>query len=85
MSSPSRNCTWSRSQHLTGDGIVSVDEHRPFHLTGTDSTSVKDGYEKIVLRSVVSLQSRAHCSELSTEAGQQVAAPCSTRNLERYR
>ena len=46
-------------EQLTDDEIVSVDEHGPFHLAGTDGTSVKDRYMIIVLRFILSFQSRA--------------------------
>ena len=43
-------------EQLTDHEIVSVDEHGPLQLAGTDRTSFKDRYMGIVLRSVLSFQ-----------------------------
>jgi hypothetical protein len=63
--------------HLTDDEIVSVDEHGPFHLAGTDGTPLKDRYMTVVLRCIVSFQSRARFSEVRKLTNQ--LQPCSTR------
>ena len=68
-------------EELTNDEIVSVDEHGPFHLAGTDGTSVKDRYMKIVLRPVLSFQSRACFSKLTLRADQTVKARIQLENF----